>query len=167
MSGLFILTKSTDRVFKVERTIKGFTFMPLGLTRVFVYGTLMRGHRNQRFMDGAAFIGPAVTAEAFYEMRLLPSRSSPGRFTPVVTGEGFSRIAGEVYELGAETLRRVDELEGGRYARRTVNTSQGLADMYIYCAAGDSFVDPVDKEYRQHICFQDAGRIYSWAPEQP
>ncbi len=135
------------------------------LTRVFVYGTLMRGHRNQHFMEGAAYIGPAVTVDALYEMRLLPSRSTPGRFTPVVTGEGLSRIAGEVYELGTETLRRVDDLEGGRYARRTVNTSQGMADMYIYCASGDIFVDPVDAEYQRHISFQSEARTYSWVRE--
>lgn len=81
-------------------------------TRVFVYGTLLAGEPNHRVLVGATLVGHACTAPAF-ELRDL------GTFPGLVRG-GAHAVGGEVYEVDAPTLARLDALEGHpRFYRRT------------------------------------------------
>lgn len=82
-----------------------------GAARVFVYGTLMSGGRNAGLMAGARFIGPAVTADAVWRLEQFNSASSPGRQTPAMRRGGTGRVGGEVWEVDAEGLARLDRLE--------------------------------------------------------
>jgi gamma-glutamylcyclotransferase (GGCT)/AIG2-like uncharacterized protein YtfP len=143
--------------------------MAAKLTKLFVYGTLMQEHRNHHFMQkgGAKFVGDAVTRDALYEMKLLESRSSPGRFSPVVVNESDAHIAGEVYEVDDKALYTIDTFEGSRYERREVQTSVGPAYMYVYCAKGERFMKKSDPDYKAHIKFDKSKRIYSWWAENP
>jgi gamma-glutamylcyclotransferase (GGCT)/AIG2-like uncharacterized protein YtfP len=80
--------------------------------RVFVYGTLLAGESNHRLLAAATFIGEARTAPAF-ELRNL------GPFPGLVKSCACS-VVGEVYEVDAPTLARLDALEGHpRFYRRT------------------------------------------------
>ncbi len=80
--------------------------------RVFVYGTLLAGEGNHRLLASAKLVGEARTAPVF-ELRDL------GYFPGLVKG-GACCVAGEVYEVDAETLARLDALEGHpRFYRRT------------------------------------------------
>jgi gamma-glutamylaminecyclotransferase len=75
--------------------------------RVFVYGTLKRGHGNYRVMQEARgrFIG-----EGRLEGALL---FNLGPFPGVKLIEGgISSVRGEVFEVPPEGLRRLDRLEG-------------------------------------------------------
>lgn len=70
--------------------------------RVFVYGTLRRGGSNAFRMDGADFVGPATVGGALYRISWYPGL--------VLDGDG--RVSGEVYRVGPELLRALDEFEG-------------------------------------------------------
>jgi len=77
--------------------------------RVFVYGTLKRGHGNwHHFLkDDAAFVGHAITVKEFSMIA--------GGFPVVLDCDGNrGQIKGEVYDVDDETLRRLDGLEGFR-----------------------------------------------------
>jgi gamma-glutamylaminecyclotransferase len=82
-------------------------------TRVFVYGTLLAGEGNHRVLEGARFVCESKTLPAY-------SMHDMGYFPAVVAG-GELEISGEVYEVDAQTLDRLDRLEGHpRFYRRTV-----------------------------------------------
>lgn len=86
--------------------------------RIFVYGSLKAGLHNHHRLRGARFVGNARTEPAF-------TMYSLGSF-PGVVSIGNTSIEGEVYEVDAETLAGLDELEGHpRFYRRTALT---LAD---------------------------------------
>ena len=89
------------------------------MTRVFVYGTLRAGQPNHRLLRGATAFGAATTAEPFVMHDL-------GAFPAIVAG-GATPIAGEVYEVDADTLRALDRLEGypGFYDRVEVGLTDG------------------------------------------
>jgi len=77
--------------------------------RVFVYGTLMRGYGNHRLLERARFISPAMTRREFslYSLGAFPAA------VRLVEGDPDAiSIRGEVYEVDAQTLVRLDQLEG-------------------------------------------------------
>ncbi len=93
-------------------------------TRVFVYGTLLRGQRNHHWMRGAIRLGRTSSPVGF-------SLWSLGQY-PVACPGGRGRIRGEVYRLSLAHLYRLDLLEEYPrfYQRRLVRTSFGLAWLY-------------------------------------
>lgn len=77
------------------------------MIRLFVYGTLKRGHdNNERLLSEAKFIGPALSAQPVYKM-------VTGGY-PIVweAGESGAFLKGEVYEVDDKTLAACDRLEG-------------------------------------------------------
>jgi gamma-glutamylaminecyclotransferase len=72
--------------------------------RVFVYGTLLRGEHNHRFLRNSQFIGEAQTTPGFalYDLGYFPAM--------VRADEGV--VHGEVFEVDDATLRALDRLEG-------------------------------------------------------
>ena len=74
------------------------------LTRMFVYGTLLAGEHNHRYLVGARLIGEARTPAAF---RLYDLGAFPG----LVRG-GDHSVVGEVYAVDEATLASLDRLEG-------------------------------------------------------
>jgi len=74
---------------------------------VFVYGTLKRGFPNHAFLANAAFLGEATTAER-YPMVVQGRFFSPAVIPEPGQGE---RVRGELWQVDAATLARLDELE--------------------------------------------------------
>jgi len=74
------------------------------MTKVLVYGSLKKGFGNHHILENARFLGKAVTSPEFTMLHL-------GGFPGIVRG-GETAITGEVYEVDAATLRRLDRLEG-------------------------------------------------------
>ena len=72
---------------------------------VFVYGTLKKGFGNHGLLQGAKFIGKAVTTEP-YAMYVS------GGIPFVTPNEKVSPIKGEVYFVDETTLSSLDRLEG-------------------------------------------------------
>lgn len=98
-------------------------------TPVFVYGTLKRGFSNHGLLSEARFLGEGLTIPKFAMYKvgfpvLMESNGSVGRIT------------GELYEVSARTLERLDMLEGvGRmYTREKVRvmTTDGVTEAMIY-----------------------------------
>ena len=67
---------------------------------LFIYGTLLPGLRLERAMDGAQHLGPAKVKGRLYDI---------GSYPGLVEGEDL--VAGEIYRLDPQHLRRLDEVE--------------------------------------------------------
>lgn len=103
--------------------------------RLFVYGTLKKGHINHKLLGDARRIADGYTVKAFLMM-------DAGEF-PVVFEEANSRaarlsVAGELYEIEDHLLVTLDQLEdlGGMYDRgifqiRTATGTVVPAIMYV------------------------------------
>lgn len=101
-----------------------------GHTRVFVYGTLRTGEVNHALLAAARRIGTDRT-QARYTLVDL------GAY-PAAVASGATAIVGEVFEVDAATLARLDRLEGHPhlYQRTTVRlASRRVAVMYVMTAA--------------------------------
>lgn len=115
--------------------------------RVFVYGTLKKGHGNWKWFldrDDVDYLGRHV-ARGPYVMRDL------GYFPAVVrhddmAGDLVNPIVGEVYRVPAEVLDALDVLEGHPdwYKREQIPTPWKMAWMYFMPGAEcDSYEDDV------------------------
>lgn len=83
-------------------------------TRIFVYGTLKRGGSNHQYLEGQTYVGSAMTEPRF---RLYDMGGYPGM---VSDAEHGLAILGEVWDVDAACLQRLDILEGieeGEYVR--------------------------------------------------
>jgi gamma-glutamylcyclotransferase (GGCT)/AIG2-like uncharacterized protein YtfP len=116
-------------------------------TDLLFYGTLMRGFRLHRLLDGrAAYLGPAHVAG-----RIVDLGSYPG----AVPDPG-GRLHGEIYRV-ADPARwgTLDSAEGPQYHRREVAVRSGDGrglTAYIYWYAGplDRGVPIPGGDYRAH-----------------
>jgi len=93
--------------------------------RVFVYGTLKRGQRNDHYLSAAEFVGHFIT-EPVYSMFDFDDY-------PAVCPQGRHAISGEVYHVSDDQFRLLDELEWYPefYQRIEIPTDFGAAWMYI------------------------------------
>lgn len=91
--------------------------------RVFVYGTLKKGHGNHRCLEGAVFEGKAETRPNEWKMVSL------GAFPAIIPIEmgAASPIKGETYLVDETILARLDRLEGypGFYNRSNIFVHPG------------------------------------------
>lgn len=102
-------------------------------TRVAVYGTLKRGHRNHYWLEGAPLLGhDRISAITLYDIGPYPgAKQAPSKGVVV-----------EVYAINAEQLQRLDQLEDyfhqapdkGVYNRIILTTQHGDAWCYLYNA---------------------------------
>lgn len=99
--------------------------MPL----LFVYGTLKRGGRNHHLMAGGRFLADAVTRP---EYRVFDLGPYPGL---VESPDGLA-VRGELWELAAEAIPKLDAFEGADFARRPVAIAgrDELVETYFYVA---------------------------------
>ena len=99
------------------------------MNRVFVYGTLKRGQRNEHFLHGAEFVG-LHTTERIYSMYEFEDY-------PAVCLHGRHAIGGEIYRVSDRQFKMLDDLEWYPhfYQRIEIPTAHGDAWMYIVRAA--------------------------------
>ncbi|MBX3174853.1 MAG: gamma-glutamylcyclotransferase [Gemmatimonadaceae bacterium] len=88
-------------------------------TRLFVYGTLLRGELNYGLLAEARFVRPAATPPA-YTLYALDGHPGMG-------DEGVTGVLGEVFDVDATTLQALDALEGHPdwYVRRPIVLADG------------------------------------------
>lgn len=103
------------------------------MTRVFVYGTLKRGGRNHDLLTGQQFLGVARTTPGF---TLYSLGDYPGM---VRSTNATHDVAGEVWEVDAVCLGKLNELEGlseGLYERVALKLASPFPDRpvesYLY-----------------------------------
>jgi gamma-glutamylcyclotransferase (GGCT)/AIG2-like uncharacterized protein YtfP len=93
--------------------------------KLFVYGTLLRGEANHALLTGSRFLGEARTEPVFELV-------SFGEYPAMVRG-GSTVVLGEVYEVDAETLAQVDELEEHpHFFRREMVRLEGEGEAFVY-----------------------------------
>lgn len=93
-------------------------------TFLFVYGTLMRGGCRAGALVGQRFVGEASTEPRY---RMVNCGTYPG----LLEASPGRSIYGEVWEVKADCLPRLDEVEGvhlGLYERRPVWLRHPFAD---------------------------------------
>ena len=94
---------------------------------VFVYGSLRRGNALSlpvRF-PGARLVGEARVGGRLYDL---------GAFPGLALGGSTSSVAGEVYEVDEETLKRLDDFEASsRYRRERVEVTAGGGGEPLKC----------------------------------
>jgi len=96
---------------------------------VFVYGTLMRGERNHRYLASSIYRGRWRTPPV-YNLHSLTSY-------PVACPDGRQRLSGEVYRISRQTLCQLDGLEEYPlvYSRKLITTPWGPAWLYLQAHA--------------------------------
>ena len=131
--------------------------------KVFVYGTLMKGQSNSRYLDECKWVGKA-TIKGF---RLYDT----GYGFPGIKHAMTDRVKGEVYEIETtEQLQRLDRLEGNGslYTREFVvahgeDGKNELAMVYVYNGSIDemNYIEEnnqpwgstTEKEYIWYACY--------------
>jgi gamma-glutamylcyclotransferase (GGCT)/AIG2-like uncharacterized protein YtfP len=99
------------------------------LTRVFVYGTLMRAECNHRLLGRATFVGPARTQPRFKMISLGGC--------PAILADGATAIEGELYDVDDAMRARLDAFEGHpRFYRRTEILIAGGGRAHAYVLQG-------------------------------
>jgi len=86
------------------------------LKRIFVYGTLKRGHSRSPVLQKQRFLGSARTVAKY---RMYDCGSFPG----LAEDSNGREIQGELWEVDRQCLKRIDEIEGvaqNLYERRPV-----------------------------------------------
>ena len=115
-------------------------------TRVFVYGTLLRGEANHRILACSELVGPAATPPVFTLVDL-------GAYPALLTG-GRHVVRGEVYAVSVATLAALDRLEGHptHYTRTRVSLAGGTtADAYLMSAsAARAYPQITSGDWRAH-----------------
>lgn len=113
---------------------------------LFVYGTLRRNERNVRhpLLAGAAFEGAAVARG-----RLLDLGAYPGFI------EGDGPVAGELWAVREDALRRLDEYEGDEYRRIRLpvraDAGEREAWAYLYVGPREGRPEVADGDWRRHV----------------
>ena len=104
--------------------------------KVAVYGSLRKGLHNHSLINGETFLG-MFESDAIYS--LVDLGSFPG-----LLKDGNTSIVMEVYEVDAEKLRRLDQLEGyvgpgekNHYNREKIITPFGEVYGYFYNNSSD------------------------------
>lgn len=125
---------------------------------LFIYGTLLPGLRLEGQMQGARFVGTAQVPGRLVDV---------GRYPGFLAGEGL--VAGEVYEVDAAHLARLDVVEdmvpgnraASQYWREEVNVAAGplqgqLVQTYVYNRPVDGCTPIAHGDYRRYI--REVGR---------
>ena len=128
------------------------------MTYLFIYGTLMPGLRLEAQMHGARFVGPAQVPGRLVDV---------GRFPGLLLGDG--QVTGEVYEVDAAHLVRLDVVEGlvpgdreaSQYWREEVMVLSGplqgqQVQTYVYNRPVDGCTPIPHGDYRRYI--REVGR---------
>ena len=100
-------------------------------TLIFVYGTLLRGESNHAiWLSAARFVGTDRTESCFTLFSL-------GEFPALVHG-GQQSVPGEVFEVSAAQLARLDELEECPefYDRQRIRLASGR-EAWVYTLRAD------------------------------
>lgn len=124
-----------------------------GPSLLFVYGTLKRGFENHHFVEASRFLGEYLTEPAF---DMVQFAGFPGAIS------GRWSLAGEVYEIDAQTLRKVDRLElrGIVYRRCTASVGGLQAILYMLLP----WCETLSTRRSGHIAFDKERNVKNWLP---
>tara|TARA_R110002020_G_scaffold50716_2_gene143064 strand:+ start:11964 stop:12521 length:558 start_codon:yes stop_codon:yes gene_type:complete len=91
---------------------------------LFVYGTLRKGEKNHKMLEGAKSLG---------ELALRSFRRVDGDGPAIIPGDKNDSVDGELYDVDLKILKEIDEYEGEEYIRELVELEDGSkAYAYVY-----------------------------------
>ncbi|NPA85040.1 MAG: gamma-glutamylcyclotransferase [Crenarchaeota archaeon] len=140
----------------------------MGMTYLFVYGTLMRGCPLHGALEeiGATFVSPAVTAERH---TLYDVYSGGERYPAMLLGGGEHYVMGELYLVPEEGLERLDVIEGvteGEYKRVKVKVKRqdtgSVVEAYAYVIDPD-FLEKMILEGKAEPLVSLSGDVVRWS----
>jgi gamma-glutamylcyclotransferase (GGCT)/AIG2-like uncharacterized protein YtfP len=108
--------------------------------RVFVYGTLRRGHQNHPLLEMSKFIDEAATLRTYW---MITTGAFPVVLDAVPADFGLPplAIAGEIYHVDDATLVQLDRLEreGRSYDRKETDVYEAghKVQAHIYIGVAD------------------------------
>lgn len=129
--------------------------------RVFVYGTLLRGLERNDALGASRYLGPALIHATLYDLGSYPGIK-----------RGSTPVAGEIYEVDASTLGRLDAIEdyyptdpaASLYLRKTVQ-ARCLEDgsdvdvfAYFYAPPIEGCTLIAHGDYRRHRLASQSSR---------
>lgn len=93
---------------------------------IFVYGTLKRGHSNNRFLENANYVGDFHTEPKYHLVDM-------GYFPAIIEG-GKGKIHGEVWKINDKILKNLDylESEGLLYDRKIINVKDNSSYKKVF-----------------------------------
>ena len=118
---------------------------------VFVYGTLMKGEANHRYLENSVFLGKTLLEG--YDMYNV------GWYPAIVAGDGL--VVGEVYEVPVADIPSIDSLEGEgslyvkKCERVTLNGETVFALVYVYL--GDCSGLERISSWKEHVWYVSYG----------
>ena len=135
----------------------------LQIHRVFVYGTLRRGHGNHSLLEMSKFIGEAATLRTYW---MITTGVFPVVLDEVPADFGLPprAVAGEIYHVDDATLERLDRLErkGRSYDRKVTDVYEAgcKVQAHIYIGIADYW------HHRQLPAWsiQNERRELEWSP---
>lgn len=97
---------------------------PLATVRLFVYGSLKRSGRHHEELRGARFLAEVRTTPGF---ELVTLTLGADDYQALVAAPGAATsVSGELFEVPAAHLPRLDDFEGEAYERREVPLSSDV-----------------------------------------
>lgn len=118
---------------------------------VFVYGTLMKGEANHRYLENSVFLGKTLLEG--YDMYNV------GWYPAIVAGDGL--VIGEVYEVPVADIPSIDSLEGEgslyvkKCERVNLNGEKFFALVYVYL--GDCSGLERISSWKEHVWYVSYG----------
>lgn len=127
---------------------------------VFVYGSLKLGFSNQHWLTGQRILRQVTTAPLY---RMFDYGGFPALVPADRIGLAGRHITGELWEVDAPTLGRLDILEGvdqGLYCRAEIRLQEGVA--------GAGFPTAIGYLYLRDISgLPDVGDTWTQAMDKP
>ncbi|MCA1790542.1 MAG: gamma-glutamylcyclotransferase [Thioalkalivibrio sp.] len=124
-----------------------------GMTRLFVYGTLLRGLSRAQMLRGSRLLGPALLSGRLFDL---------GSYPGLLAGPGL--VVGEIYLVDTSALQRLDRVEdfdardpeGSLYRRETVSarhfSGRGeTVQSYFYNGEPDAGIPIPHGDYRRYL----------------
>ena len=140
--------------------MEGLTSTPqAGMTKLFVYGTLLRGLSRARMLRSSRFLGPALLAGRLFDL---------GSYPGLLAGQGL--VVGEIHLVDSSALQRIDRVEdfdtrdpkGSLYRRKAVPARRfsgrvETVETYFYNHPSDAGVLIPHGDYRRYRIEQRPG----------
>jgi gamma-glutamylaminecyclotransferase len=136
---------------------------PPQIHRVFVYGTLRRGHSNHALLEMSRFMGDAATRRTYW---MITTGVFPVVLDAVPADFGLPPLAisGEIYHVDDVTLAQLDRLEreGRSYDRKVTDVYETGHEVQAHI-----YIGVADYWHPRHLpawTVQNRRRELEWAP---
>jgi gamma-glutamylcyclotransferase (GGCT)/AIG2-like uncharacterized protein YtfP len=133
---------------------------------LFVYGSLRRGFPNHFLLEKSIYMGTYSTVDKYYMIGQV-SKSFPYVVAEAeFEGQPSTHIIGELYDIDADVLKDLDDLEGHPdfYTRRLVRATDELGNniysAYVYILENPEIIRGLKNNNRFELVPSGDWRVY-------